>query len=415
MARAMLPKLSCEGSSNTHTMRLRKTNSKRIQMKKKTLWYVARADLSQPGTAAAIHSREDVAGLRECGWDAYLLTSAYAHKETGENAATIILTRKKNKIERLAFELKACSRLLSSAIRPDFIFFRGPTNLLLIGLVARWLKIPFGMELNGVLGYRYGEGSGARAYIDSKIDSFFMRNSAVLVGVTPELAKLAQKEARPGTVVTIAPNAVNLEEIKPVKPAPRSRDLMLGFLGMAYQSRGLEHAIVALAILNQRNIQCGLRCVGGGPKVPELRQLAQQHGVAELVEFRDCVQPSEMAKAVADCDIMWASYESWERHELTGLSPLKIWTYLALAKPVLVRDPGEVLVKYKDVSGLFWVDHGTAIAIADKLNQLLEEYSRDDLINFGLTGRVYVEQHVSWLKHCRAITAAIERWLEHNQ
>ena len=182
----------------------------------------------------------------------------------------------------------------------------------------------------------------------------------------------------------------------------------IGFLGKAYNSRGLEEAIASIRILVDQNINARLKIVGGGPGIPKLKKLSEGLRVEEYVEFVDAVPPEEMATQVADCNLMWASYEPDPELSLCGLSPLKLWTYLALEKPVLVRDPG-VLHHYHNVPGLLWTVARQEQELAADIKNIIEK--KRELEKIGKDGREYLINNVSWEKHAEPIVEAIRKIL----
>jgi glycosyltransferase involved in cell wall biosynthesis len=301
--------------------------------------------------------------------------------------------------------------LLRSAQKPDFVFFRGPTNLILVALLCKLMRIPFGQELNGVFPYRYAKRRIANP-LEVMSDRFFARNSKVVVSVTNELNRLAEAESSPGTILAVAPNGVNTDQIRPCDKGVRDErfDLKVGYLGKCYQRRGHELMIEAISLLRWRDEKhVGFKLVGGGPNAPLLAEQAGRLGVAEQVEFRPGVAPEKMSEEIADCDVLWAYFDDWDRFLLTGMSPLKIWTYLALGKPFILRGPSNVLVQFRDVPGVLWTHETSVAGLAESVAALVHT-DRDHLRRLGIQGRRYVERYGTWQLHAERIDAAIREY-----
>lgn len=376
----------------------------------KLLWYIGPGDLSAPGDAAALHSREDVRGLRKCGWDARLYSSASGDWKTPDGVVEFIVPRAGALLGRLRFEMTLLWMLVRTNRRPDFLFFRGPSNLLLLAWTALRLGVPIGIELNGVLAYRYKTGLTLRDHVERLIDRFFMRHCRVIVGVTEELSALAASECNRHCIVVTARNGVNTEQLRPVASRETSYDLMFGFLGKAYEGRSLELALDVIAALDARGVRAGLSAIGGGPEVPRLQKRAEALGIGESVTFSPVVPPDKMAETVAHCHLMWAFFEENAHIQKKGLSPLKIWTYLALGKPVFAREIS-VLTHYRDVPGIIWTRESDAATLAEELLRCLQELGSTGLNSLGTEGRAYVESNISWQRHADIISTAIERSL----
>lgn len=372
----------------------------------KDIWYIALCDLSRPGTAETIHSREDANGLKKNGWNVTLFAKSTSKDKSFIASHEKPITSRKGGVGRLEYEVKLICQLFKK--RPDFIFFRGPTNLIFFAFFVSLMRVKFGMELNGVLAYRYNEGGVLRKKLEKRVDSFFMRNSSLLVGVTEELSDLARRESNNRAQVITARNGINLDQVQPSHSRTKSNVLKIGYLGKAYKNRGLDIAIEVVHELRQKGVEASLLAVGGGPEVNNLLKKAESLNLESgVIKFTAEVPPEKMGEHVSECNIMWAYFEPWVRYDLTGLSPLKIWTYLALCKPVLVFDPG-VLKVYRSVPGLIWVDQGSVSAISDLILKVYRDNTVEDFNQLGRKGLEYVKKHVSWDRHAKLISDAIE-------
>lgn len=374
----------------------------------KILWYVARADLAKPGVAGLLHSREDVRGLRKLGWDAVLLAAHSDGFKTPDGVKEISVQDMTKPFERVWFELNVIQQLVRSDRKPDFVLFRGPTNLILCGMACWLLKIPFGVELNGISTYHIKHGYWFRRHVDRLFESFFMRRSDVLIGVTEELSAWGQANCKSSAIVATARNGINAELIKPCTDQSRDSVLKIGFLGEAHPARGLGECIEVISVLRGIGIDARFVSVGGGPEVPTLREQAKSLGLEPWVEFKQYVPPELMATAVADCCMMWASFEDDYRLRRTGLSPLKIWTYLSIAKPVIIRYL-DVLTYYQAIPGLLWVKSKTSAGLADEILSYWRTLGLKGLKQEGTRGREYIIENISWDHHARIISDAILR------
>ena len=381
-----------------------------VDINDKILWYVARADLARPGTAEVQHSREDVRGLRKLGWDAILLAGHSDGFSTPNGVKEISVQDMTQSFERVLFELNIIQKLVWSERRPDFVLFRGPTNLIFCGMACWLLGIPFGVELNGISTYHVKGGYWFRRHVDWLFESFFMRSSDVLIGVTEELSAWAQANCKKSAIVDTARNGINSELIQPCADQSRDAELKIGFLGVAHPSRGLEECLEVISILRGRGVDARFVAVGGGPGVHKLKEKAKMLDIEPWVVFKEAVPPERMATEVADCSVMWASYEENYQLKLSGLSPLKLWTYLSIAKPVLVRDPG-VLEFYHQIPGLLWVKSNNSVGLADEVISYWRELGWKGLKQEGTRGREYIIENISWEHHARIISDAILRAL----
>lgn len=133
--------------------------------------------------------------------------------------------------------------------------------------------------------------------------------------------------------------------------------------------------------------QLQLRLIGGGPQTDELKQLAQQLGVANQVNFVGYLPHAKVPQALAEMDI----YVALSRSESFGVAVIEAG---AAARPVVVSDAGglsEVTVQGR--TGLV-VPCENPQAAADAIEKLLTD--TDLRLRMGIAARQHVIKHYSW-------------------
>jgi len=367
----------------------------------KKLWYIARGDIGRLDSAESIHSINDVKAFIKLGWNAKLFGSNFSNSENLDSFFMPV-TKKKFFLERIFFELFIILRLLftTKANRPNLIFFRGPTNLLLIMYTLKLLGIPFSIEINGAQGYLYGHGSFLRKRIERYTDRFSMNNASAIFCVTPELVELVKSKFDYNANVIYSENGVNIEDYPYLKNSEIKKNFKIAFIGKAYPGRGLELLIQSLANLRKNSIICNAKLIGGGPLYPELMRIAKEYDVLSQIEFQDSVEPKFLKDELVDCNLSWAVFEEDRLQTITGLSPLKVWTSLSLGIPVLAFGPRGFRERLISVPGVFIADSYNEIAISKILISIIKDYSKK-YGQFGADGRKYVESNISWLAHCK--------------
>ena len=377
-------------------------------MDKKSLWYIALGDLSKPFMAATIHSREDVRGLSARGWDSVLISQSN-QKNINSRANEKVVCKNRPFYYRLIFELKIIWMLLSSPQKPSFVVFRG-TALLLVGLTLKLLRIPFGVELPGpspccietVRWWRWRHRS----------DLFFLQHASIFIALNQELADLANKYKNEKAIVAVTGVGVNAKDYQiPERVNHDPTVLTIGFLGVLYLDRGLGTIIESLARLVQGNINVNLIIVGDGQARPMAEQKVQELKLADRVTFKGFVPPDQVGGALAETDLMIAIYERTPELVIGGINPMKVWTSLALAKPVLLFNPGKYNA-YEEVPGIFSCPDTKSDILAQTVESCWQKFGKDGLAKEGQKGRDYVERNVTWQKHADVIHDTIQRYLE---
>ena len=229
-----------------------------------------------------------------------------------------------------------------------------------------------------------------------------------LLAVSEELA--AWLETQPGArgKVSVLPNGVNPERFRPeVTPArPRCEgDFVVGFLGTLKPWHGLGSLLEAFAGLDDELPRAQLLLVGDGPERESLEARASQLGISQRVHFTGAVAPETVPAWLASMDVAVAPYPPLESFYF---SPLKLYEYLAAARPVIASRLGQISEVVEDgVSGLL-VKPGCPMELRAALLRLAGDPELGKAL--GLAGRDWVLAHRTWRAAARKVRSLAERW-----
>jgi glycosyltransferase involved in cell wall biosynthesis len=225
--------------------------------------------------------------------------------------------------------------------RPDLVYER-MAAFQDLGRYYQRSGIPWVLETNALLAE---EATGGRrstlcasALRRFEIDAY--RRCDVLITVSHALKEIVVAEAGiPGSKVVVVPNGVDTNAYKPAAsppgPAGSPGDpLRLVFVGAMYRWQGLECLLQALHLLNRRGRLFSLKLVGDGPEEGRLRLLAAELGLDEAVRFEGRVAPQDVAEHVATAELCFSGQQEEEGRPMYN-SPLKLYEYLALGRPVI--------------------------------------------------------------------------------
>lgn len=377
------------------------------------LWYIALTDLNRGAKASTIHSREDARCLNELGWDTTLFGQARGPFFPESGFKEVVVCRKASHFSPLLyvlFEALLIIRLLLTQNSPDFVFFRGPSTLLFLGFFLKLRHVPFGMELNGVFPYRYShKGWSLRNRFGRLCDAFFMKKADVIVGVTKELVDLAEKEKGERAITVLAPNGVNPRIYCPAaerKTSQREHEISLVFVGNLFNGRGLRKCLRIVQLLKGKELNPKLIIVGDGELMHELKQNAIQWGVLDCIEFMGDIAPGELNSVFSRCDLALALFTDSPSIRMAGASPLKVWMYLSMEKPVVLLDTG-CMENYAQIPGVFRMSDDDPEFAAEFISRLWHRYGRAGLETLGKEGRNYVLGNATWEKHAKLISDGI--------
>jgi glycosyltransferase involved in cell wall biosynthesis len=199
-----------------------------------------------------------------------------------------------------------------------------------------------------------------------------------------------ERGGRPGSVVWI-PNGIDPTLLPPVSPPEQGGPFTLAYAGAHGVANGLDAVLDAAAILQRDHGRDDIRflLIGDGPCKPALVQRVVDEGI-ELVEFRDPVPKSEIHGVLQQSDACLMPLKRGDvfRH---GISPNKMFDYLAVARPVIFSVATPVNPVEKAGAGLTIApEDPEALARA-----VLELSSLDPVERaaMGDRGRTYVLEH----------------------
>ena len=281
-----------------------------------------------------------------------------------------------------------------------------------------WLKRAFRFlyvgEINGLRSLETTRGPRAAAWIRRMERTAFRRMDAA-VTVTPELRKyLLTQTALEPTRVAVVPNGVDVNLFRPI---PRSeaiarlaldpRKRYIAFVGSMKPWHALEDLVAAFRLVAQQRPDAQLLLVGDGPSRPAVEARAQQHGVAARVT---CVgsRPQEEVPLYLAASAFCVAPFAAGRNQTTGVSPLKLYEYMACARAVVVAELGASteFVARERCGRVYPI--GDIDAFARAMTDLLDSGEADRLGEAGR--RVAVERH-SWRRLASQISDLMAQWI----
>lgn len=291
-------------------------------------------------------------------------------------------------------------------VKPDIIHAHSPVlNALPALKVGRKLGIPVVYEIRafwedaavdhgttsqGSLRYRATRGLETRAI--QRADHVF----TICEGLRADIVARGVASSK----VTVIPNAVDVESFSLASPPDAALQAKLGltgctvvgFIGSFYAYEGLDLLIAALPALIQARPDVQVLLVGGGSQEANLRQQAQQLGVAHKVVFAGRVPHQEVSRYYDLINVL-----AYPRHpmRLTDLvTPLKPLEAMAQGQLFVASDVGghKELIEHNRTGVLFKA--GSADALTQSLLDLLNNPALWPILRAN--GREFVENVRNW-------------------
>ena len=179
-------------------------------------------------------------------------------------------------------------------------------------------------------------------------------------------------------------------------PQPWEDDaFVLGYVGAYGPHRGLESVIRALPSITNHVPTVHL-LIAGAPGIPQyenhLRDVAEQHGVANRLTFTGWVDFERFADYMTASDVCLLPHVSTPHTETTV--PHKLFQYMAVGQPILATDvvPIQRIIKDTDAGIVVGADEPEDIAYA--VRKLYDDPRLAETL--GQNGRCAVENQYNW-------------------
>jgi glycosyltransferase involved in cell wall biosynthesis len=230
----------------------------------------------------------------------------------------------------------------------------------------------------------------------------------VLVCVSETLKEIVVRKAGiPSEKIVVIPNGVDTTVFNPETCEPKRifDEFTVGYVGGVHPRQGLEPLIEALSELRAEGSEISLVVVGGGIMQAACEALARQLGVLEHVAFVGRVRWQEVPRFIAGFDLAYSGQVRMYEREMYN-SPLKLYEYMAMAKPVVASDFEDARRVVRNEETGFLFQPGNKEDLERALRRAYE--LRDELPRMGAKAREEVVSAHDWLVRVRDIISAVE-------
>jgi glycosyltransferase involved in cell wall biosynthesis len=223
----------------------------------------------------------------------------------------------------------------------DLIYERYAIFSIIGVLAAGWWRRPIIMEINYTsLCPLARHRSWLLKPVAKMCDRFIYRRVDGFVAVSSYLKEQLVREYKiDGNNILVLPNGGDPEKLKPDNKGDELRKNTqapqnIGFVGGFFKWHGLDLLVDAFSEIAQERTNIGLMLVGDGPERADLERRVDQMGLSSRVQFVGQVAHDSMHQWISKFTIgvMPDSNEYG--------SPVKVFEYMAMGKPVVVPDYG---------------------------------------------------------------------------
>ncbi|HET6350507.1 MAG TPA: glycosyltransferase [Coriobacteriia bacterium] len=357
------------------------------------------------------HARGLAAGFAACGHEV-LTIPEIASADGVPNEAASSPSRLPDWMKAYARELRGrhrkqrdASAVLERArgFAPDVLVVRRPSYDLVADVLETKLGCPVVVETNAVYHLEssaWGERL-LRAEIAREIAHF--RRADVVACISDEVAADVASAAGISDTIRVCSNGVDADAFSPDGASDDATavwagvcDGVIGYCGGVSPLHDLATIAAAADEIARRRPQTGFLFVGADPA--ELEPLLSD-AVRASTRITGPVPHSAVASYLHSADVCWAAFP------YDYPSPLKVYEYLALARPVVIAGHGlpERIVAESEAG--VSVARADAHAMADAAVGLLDDSVSAHAL--GARGRNWILSHATWQKVAEAMLAGV--------
>lgn len=293
--------------------------------------------------------------------------------------------------------------------RPDVIYERYSLFGTGGAAIAAELGVPLVLEVNAPLVDEQARHRGlVSVHAARQAERTIVRAADLVIAVSDGLERWLRELGVEAARVAVIPNGVDSDcfRPRPREGAELRRELGLAgrhvvvFLGSLKPWHDIPTLIRALALLRREPGAPTLLVVGEGPERSSLETLAVHEGVDTV--FVGALAHERVPAYLAAADVAVAPYAE---HEAFYFSPIKLFEYLAAARPVVAADIGDIAHCVRPGETGFLYPPGDATELAAAIRTVLQ--SQEAAAGLARAGRSHVCEHHTWAGNARRVVELV--------
>jgi len=283
---------------------------------------------------------------------------------------------------------------------PDVLYTRQYTLNFSPFFISKIFRIPYVVEVNGLLIDEIKMGNEPKSYIRIRIaklsEKLNYKHAKKIVAVTQGVKEgIMELYNIPDEKIIVIENGANTELFKPMNREKVMKELNLdenhnyvGFSGSFNVWHGLEDLVKSAPLILKEVENTKFILVGDGPMKEQIIQMVNDLNLTDNFIFINRVPYEEVPKYVNAFDVCIIL----KKKDIPG-SPLKLWEYMACGKPVVATNTQDFRVLKECNAGIL-VNPEKTEEVAGAIITLLKNKELSD--EMGNNGRTYVVENRSW-------------------
>ena len=307
---------------------------------------------------------------------------------------------------------------------PDIIYTRN-VSFALLGLLIKKIKnAKLVLELNGLFSEDWKSEKkklyvGIKNIVWSYLEIFVAKRADAVIAVAQGIRDILIQRGGDRNKIFIIPNGANVDMFRQINDSAAinelrnhhgisENDYIVAFIGNLAPHHGIEYLIKSAPLVLNVLPNTKFLIVGDGAIKKELINLSERIGVSDEIIFTGGVSYEIVPLYINMADVCVAPFIR-VRNERIGLSPLKIYEYLACGKPVVASDIKGIGDLLRNSNAGIAVTPEDPVELANAIIKLLKDEKLRELM--GKNGRELVINNFNWKHTAKKTIEVFERVL----
>jgi len=355
-----------------------------------------------------VHVRAIAKAFADLGHEVLLLVGDGSDDFCIPNVTVKVVKKKHTGAARLLDDLRAAFvGIRWLGLFPERLIYERRFSCKVGLLIKLFTNTPLGVEINGLVdGEAHAQGEAYR-----KARVWTLRWANTIVAVAPGLANaLTQRFGLDKDRICVVSNGVDIEQFRPLERLKskyhcgfKSTDKIILFVGNFAGWYDLPLLVKAFSIVALSLDDAKLVLVGDGKFMNKVCKQIHEFGITDRVVLTGKVKHSSIPGYIAASDVCVAPFTKGVNED--GLSPMKLFEYLAVARPVVASDVGGLDQYANGLPSLHLVEIENPIAFAKKILALLNNPKEED----ALKSSDVIRSQYSWQQAAAQILGSIKK------
>ena len=388
-------------------------------------------DLYGVSIGSTIKAKELLTELSQCGHDVQIYWRKKQPAGSGNNSKVGLKQKIKNMLLKhvhdpkhfLLHNLKYIPEefKILSREKPDLIISRLDLYVFSALLLAKIKKIPLIIEADAPCVYEsknFHSQYWGVSRLAEKVERMNLLNSDTNFCVSNKLYDYFTSQGVPEEKMHVITNGADTQRFRPLESSTEVRDkynlqgkTVIGFVGSFHYWHGVDNLVNVIKGSIDTNKDTAFVLVGqGGPMKSTLEKYIQENQLQDRVILTGYISYEDIPKYISAMDIVLAPYPNLD---FFYYSPVKVYEYMACAKPVVTTAIGQIAEIITDKENGLLCRPDNLKDILDNVRTLVENPELRERI--GNNARRTIEANYSWHQKAMELSALCDQVLNAHQ